>query len=251
MLHASLDPPRPLTHYRMEWANLLKTSCILGGLGFATALLCSVLLGYSVQYSFIAFLWGMIDSGFTVINIIIAIAMRADWRERYFVAFTAIVAAVGGVLLILLPNDFHIRASYIDRAAVYIFIAMPPAFLLAPGWLIIMHCLVPAIVKQAALENYQELALYMMCAFVCAISLGVVFPIAPGNTVREIRENGLMLSISVWFFTGVLAAVIGILIERKSDKRGVAEYNMTQATSRPSQTVTSVPALVPETDGKT
>jgi hypothetical protein len=235
----------------MEWANLLKTACILGGLGFGTALLCSVLLGYSVQHSLIAFLWGMIDSGFAVINIIIAIATRADWRERYFIALTAIIAAVGGVLLILLPNDFHIRASYIDRAAVYIFIAMPPALLLAPGWLIITHCLIPAIVKQAALENYQELALYMMCAFVGAVSLGVVFPIAPGNTVREIRENGLMFSISVWFFTGILAAVIGILIERKSDKRGITEYDMTPATSRPSQTVTSVPALMPQAYGKT
>jgi hypothetical protein len=235
----------------MEWANLLKAACVLGALGFATALVCSVLLGYSVQYSFIAFLWGLIYSGFAVINVIIAIVTRVDWRERFFVAFTAIFAGVGGALLIMLPSDYHIRASYIDRVAVYIFIALPPSLLLAPGWLLVTHCLVPAIIKQASIESYQELALYMMCAFVGAVTLGIVFPIASGNTVQQLNENGRMLSIGVWFSTGVLAAVIGILIERKSDKRGVAEYDMTPATSKPSPMIPPASALLPESYSKT
>jgi hypothetical protein len=74
---------------------------------------------------------------------------------------------------------------------------------------------------------------------------------ASGNTLREISENGLMLSIGVWFLTGVLAVVIGILIERKSDKRGVTEYDMTPATSRPSQVITSVSSFGPEGHSKT
>jgi hypothetical protein len=214
----------------MEWSHSLIAASLLGGLGFVTSLASTFVLRYSLEAPFVASVVGVVYCGLALICFIVAIALRTDYRVRFLVALTAIVSAVGGVELPLLPEKYHLTASYLNRFAVYVPIVAAMSFLLAALWPRITRGL---ITTASHIDPYDEFAMYLAVSFVGSVVLAGVFPFPNGVALREMLDTGMALSICVWFVQGILAAVIGIAIGHKSDPGMTAAYEAARLSSKP------------------
>jgi hypothetical protein len=228
-------PRRPLTHYHMEWANILKAASLVGILGFLTSVGCSFVLAFCISDTFLCFVFGIILCGCSFISFILAFALHSTFFLRFLVFAVGVFSAGGGILLLLIDPNYHLKASYFNRAAIYFYIILPCGLLLTAGWLVVTRPALGLILQASKIERSEELMLYFCVTFVASVGLAGVFPAVPGVTVVELSSNALMWAIAVWFFAGIVSAAMGILIERRGDKALAGPgYELQPATSRPS-----------------
>jgi uncharacterized membrane protein len=217
----------------MEWSHYLIAASLLGGLGFVTSLASTFVLRFSLENTFIAFVVGVVYCGLALICLIVALALRTDYRVRFLVALTGLVSAAGGVALSLLPDHYHLTASYLNRFAAYVPIVAGVSFLITILWPSITRGLIKTIIAASHIDLYDEFAMYLGVSFVGSVVLAGVFPFPKGVALRELLDTGMSLGICVWFVQGILAAVIGIAIGHKSDPGMTAAYEAARLTSKP------------------
>jgi hypothetical protein len=232
------SPRRPLTHYRMEWGNIFKVASLLGLLGFVTSVGSSFLLSFCIQNPFLSFIFGISFCASSFISLIVTFALKS-----YLPFLISTFSLGGGLLLLFVDPNYHLKANYFNRFAIYFHIILPSGLLLTSGWLIITKLTINVILQASKMDRFEELTLYFCGTFVSSFALACVVPAVPGVTVMEIASNALMWAIAVWFFAGIVAATIGILIERRGDKAlAVMEAELQPATARPSTSSPNRPA---------
>jgi hypothetical protein len=219
----------------MEWGNILKVGSLIGILGFVTSAGSSFLLAFCVRDTFLSFVFGIAFCGCSFVSLVLSFALRSHFLVRFLSFAIALFSLGGGLLLLLLDPNYHLKASYFNRLAIYLHIVLPAGWRLTSGWLVVTRPAMAAILQASKMDRAEELLLYLCTTFVASFALACVFPAAPGVTVIELSTNALMWAIAVWFFAGIVSAAMGILIERRGDKAlAAAEYEMQPATSRPS-----------------
>jgi hypothetical protein len=222
----------------MEWGNLLKVASLIGILGFVTSAGSSFLLAFCVRDTFLSFVFGIVFCGCAFISLIVVFAIQSSFSIRFITFTISLFSLGGGLLLLLVDPNYHLKASYFNRLAVYLHIILPAGWILTSGWLLLTRPLMGSILDASKMDRAEELVLYLSTTFVASFALAAVFPGAPGVTVVEISTNALMWAIAVWFFAGIISAAVGVLIERRGDKGlAAAQSEMQPATSKPSHAV--------------
>lgn len=219
----------------------IRVVFLIGSLGFVTLLVCSLLLGFSIEMKAVARVLGSVLFVMVVVGSVLARVVKRP-TQRVVMAVGAGFAAISGATLWLVPQEYYQRASYANKAVVFFFVVFPVAIFLTMTWPEITRLAIRSVKENANIDESQELILYLATSLASALVLSLVAPITSHVELMGMREAAITNSAGVWFLSAILAAVMGAMIEKRADENSRLQEVSEVATSKPITDYDRIPA---------
>ena len=213
---------------------------LVGGLGFVTLLVCSLLLAFSIETRSVSRAVGTLLLILVITGIVCAALVKGA-AQKAALATASAFAVIAGVTLWLVPPEYYQRASYANRAAVFFFAVLPVAMFMTILWPVATRCAIKSVKENANIDESQELTLYLAASLASALLLALVAPITSKVELRHMREAAITNSVAVWFVAAGAAAVMGLMIERRATENTELQETPEAATSKPATEYEQIP----------
>lgn len=191
----------------------IKTSIILAILGFFSCLITSLLVAFSILSRGFSFFYGILLIIGGIAYFVPSFIKHPNMKRKLVFVTNAILDIASGITLCLLKCEWHINSSYLNRLVVYL--------MFTAASLLSLSYLYTLITKYLLFDEFfgrfepsAEGMLYFLLNIFIALVLALVIPAASDTTSKRMCQNGIVYSIGIWFFSGLMHAGLGLLILR-------------------------------------
>lgn len=210
----------------MDFKRLLTVGGTLAGLGFITTCLASLLVCFSISTRICGIIVGIILCVAAALYIFLGWKTDAENHSRGVKFFAAIVSIIGGVVFILLPLQFHVQASYLNRMVLYVLALAGVSVDLALQWPFITSFVFQDALDAAHLGSGKEHVLYTVFNTFTAFIAATLIPIASNSNNDALCGSGIIYSIAGWFVAAIVFFLVGIkIIGTKSSNISASVYD--------------------------
>jgi len=197
------------------------------GLGFFTSCLASLSVCFVIADSLAGMAISLILLILGVLYIILSFYKEEDKSARTINLIVSFFCLITCFVLPFVPSEFHLNASYTNRAIFYFFPLFAIFSVISINWTFVTSFAFSDVLQSSQMKQTEEKILYVTFGFLFCGFLAFSIPMRPKLTNDQQCSVGIINSIAFWFLNSILSGLIGYRIMKKQGgiSESIADYN--------------------------